>query len=68
MKTTVHGERKQTGAKISTVLYLQLRALALLQGRQVGELIDDAIVDYLAKEAEAAAVTKRTKAPRHKRG
>jgi len=58
-------EAKQTGAKINTTLYTRLRAQAILEGRQVGELIDDAIRGYFATiEGDA----KRTKPPRPKRG
>lgn len=42
-------ERKQVGAKLDPEIYRQLRALALLQGRQAGELIDEAMRDLLAK-------------------
>lgn len=66
--TTVD-EPKQTGAKLSPATYRQIRALALLQGRTVGEVIDEACVAYLAAtEAKANADAKRTKAPRPKRG
>ena len=53
-------EAKQTGAKITTTLYLQLRAQALLQGRTVGELIDDAIRLYLGQHE---GKPRRTKFP-----
>ncbi len=42
-------ERKQVGTKLDPELYRQIRALALLQGRQAGELIDEAMRDLLAK-------------------
>ena len=62
-------EPKQTGAKLNPETYRRVRALALLQGRTVGELIDEACTAYLtATEAKANADAKRTKAPRPKRG
>lgn len=43
------GARVQPGTFLDSNLYRQARSLALVQGRNVGELIDDAIKDYLAK-------------------
>lgn len=40
---------KQTGAHIDAEIYKQARARALLEGRRVGELISDAIAEYLQK-------------------
>jgi len=42
-------ERKQVGTKLDPEIYRQIRALALLQGRQAGELIDEAMRDYLMR-------------------
>jgi hypothetical protein len=56
-------ERKQVGTLLDAALYRQIRALALLQGRQAGELIDEAMKDYLAKHNIPAksGTFKRTK-------
>jgi len=61
--TTGPDDRKQVGTQINTDLYRRLRALAILQNRRVGALIDDAIKDYLAKNniRVKAETPKRTK-------
>ena len=61
--TIGNSEPKQTGAKLNPETYRRVRALALLQGRTVGELIDEACTDYLAKHAQAVKPEKprRTK-------
>jgi hypothetical protein len=41
--------RMQIGSLIDSALYRQARALALMQQRNVGELIDEALRDYFAK-------------------
>ena len=41
--------RKQIGATLDVGLYRQMRASALLEGRTVAELLDDAMKLYLAK-------------------
>ncbi len=56
---------KQTGAKITPSLYNRLRAQALIEGRTIGGLIDDAIKAYFAL---IEGDTTRTKPPRPKRG
>ena len=56
---------RQTGAKITPSLYTRLRAQALMEGRTIGGLIDDAIRGYFAIIDGDAS---RTKAPRPKRG
>ena len=67
--TIGNSEPRQTGAKLNPETYRRVRALALLQGRTVGELIDEACVAYLAAtEANANTVATRTKASRPKRG
>lgn len=57
-------EKKQTGALIDVDLYQRARAQALLERRRVGELISDAIRDYLEKRAKQPRATlRRTKYP-----
>jgi len=41
--------RKQVGAMVDSTLYHQARVLALTQNRTVGDLLDEALRDYLAK-------------------
>lgn len=42
-------ERVQVGSLINKRLWQQLRAQALLEGRTAGEVLDEAISDYLKK-------------------
>jgi|GEM_PF-5096710 len=41
--------RVQPGTFLDSALYQRARAQALIEGRNVGELIDSAIEEYLAK-------------------
>ncbi len=41
--------RVQPGTFLDAALYQRARAQALIEGRNVGEVIDDALKDYLAK-------------------
>ena len=41
--------RKQFGAKIDSELYRMVKALAIIQNRPIGEVIDDALREYLAE-------------------
>jgi hypothetical protein len=41
--------KKNIGVKVDDLLWRRLRALAIKQGRLSGELLDEAIADYLAK-------------------
>jgi|WetSurSiteA1Bulk_404760.scaffolds.fasta_scaffold677243_1 hypothetical protein len=43
-------QRQQVGTRIDPDLYREVKALAILQRRTAGEIIDDAILAYLAKE------------------
>jgi hypothetical protein len=45
-----NNERKQVGTKISVAIYDQMKAIAAMKHKQVGELIDEACGDYIAKE------------------
>ncbi len=56
-------ERKQVGTKLDPELYRQIRALALLQGRRAGELIDEAMREYLMRHSISikSETPKRTK-------
>lgn len=45
-------ERKQIGAKVDPETYRQIRAQAVLRGRTVGDLIDEAIREWLDKHRE----------------
>ncbi len=55
-------ERKQVGTKLDAGLYRQIRALAILQGKEAGQLIDDAIRAYLAAQmAQPKIEVKRSK-------
>ena len=51
-------DRKQTGALIDTALYRRMKSLAVLQDRRVGELIDEALRDYLARHRTPMVRTK----------
>jgi metal-responsive CopG/Arc/MetJ family transcriptional regulator len=42
-------ERKNIGVSIDAVLWRRLRALAILEGKGTGELLDAAIREYLEK-------------------
>ena len=42
-------ERKQIGVKIDSELWMQIKILALKQGRTAGELLQDAMRLYLEK-------------------
>jgi hypothetical protein len=64
---TTENTRKQVGTQLNTQLYTRLRALAVLQGRRVGALIDDAIAAYLAAHERTHTVASRTRAPGPKR-
>ncbi len=43
-------KKKQTGALIDSNLYRRIKSLSVLHQRRVGDLIDDAISAYLARE------------------
>ncbi len=43
------GERIQVGSLIDANLYHQAKALAAIQRRNTGEVIDDALREYLGK-------------------
>ena len=45
-------ERKQIGVKIDSELWLQIKVLALKQGRTGGELLEEAMRAYLEKKAK----------------
>ena len=57
--STINPGRKQVGTQIDVELYRQIRVLALQQGRRAGEVIDEALRDYIAKQRETRS--KRTK-------
>jgi hypothetical protein len=57
----IMSEKKQVGTQLNADLYLQARMRALAEGRNVGELIDDAIRAYLEKVALPKVEFKRTK-------
>ena len=42
-------ERKQIGVKIDSELWMQIKILALKQGRTGGQLLEDALRLYLGK-------------------
>ncbi len=54
-------EKKQTGALISIDLYQRARAQALLEGRTVGEVIDDALLAYLSEKVPTFVRTRPPK-------
>ena len=53
--------RKQTGAKIDSETYRMIKALAIIQNRTIGEVIDDALREYLAENMPI----ERTKWPKN---
>ena len=48
-KPPVEKKRVQPGTFLNAALYKRARSQALIEGRNVGELIDSAIEEYLAK-------------------
>ncbi len=42
-------ERRQVGVKVNISLWRRLRALAIKEGKLGGELLDEAIRDYLER-------------------
>ncbi len=56
-------ERIQVGTLLDAALYGRIRALALKQRCNAGELIDKAMRLYLEQNENEPAVPKRTKAP-----
>lgn len=49
---------KQVGAVLDKVLYMQVKAQAVLENRKIGEVIDDAIRAYLS-QIETPAFTRK---------
>ncbi len=45
-------ERKQIGVKIDSELWMQIKILALKQGRTAGELLEDAMRLYLKTKTD----------------
>ncbi|RZB34869.1 MAG: hypothetical protein SRB1_00637 [Desulfobacteraceae bacterium Eth-SRB1] len=43
-------ERKQIGVKIDSALWTRMKITALEQGRTAGELLEDAMREYLKKK------------------
>jgi hypothetical protein len=48
-RTKKEPERKQIGVKIDSALWLEMKLLALKEGRTGGELLERAIREYLKK-------------------
>jgi predicted HicB family RNase H-like nuclease len=44
-------QRQQVGARVTATVYRQLKAKAALEGVAVGALVEQAIVEFLAREA-----------------
>lgn len=44
------GKKQQIGTLVDTELYRQIRALAYLEGRRAGDIIEDALRLYLETE------------------
>jgi hypothetical protein len=60
-KMTDQSKRKQVGTQLDADLYRQIKSLAVLRGRMVGELIDDAIRAYLEKQDVPAFTRKKSR-------
>ncbi len=56
-------KRKQVGTKLNPELYRQIKALALLQGLEAGELIDEIFKEYIAKHLTFTGSEDLTPAP-----
>ena len=48
-KSTDSNQRVNIGVDVDDGLWRRLRALAMIQGRVTGELLDEAIAEYLKK-------------------
>lgn len=47
-KKEAKDERLQVGARITAATYRQLKARAAMSGRKIGELVEQAITEFLA--------------------
>ncbi|MCH9027832.1 MAG: hypothetical protein IIA05_12100 [Proteobacteria bacterium] len=45
-------QRKQPGMQINTGLYARIKAMAALRGVRIGDVVDDAMVDYLDRQED----------------
>ncbi len=56
------GEKKQIGSLIDVDLYRQAKALASMQGKRAGDVIEDALRAYLKRYSKAFGQAKKGKA------
>lgn len=45
-------QRKQPGMQINTGLYARIKAMAALRGVRIGDVVDDAMADYLDRQED----------------
>ena len=45
-------QRKQPGFQVDVKLYARMKALAALRGVRIGDVIDDAMADYLNRQGD----------------
>ena len=45
-------QRKQPGMQVDVKLYARIKALAALRGLRIGDVIDDAMADYLDRQED----------------
>ena len=47
-----NSQRKQPGMQVDVKLYARMKALAALRGVRIGDVIDDAMADYLDQQGD----------------
>ena len=45
-------QRKQPGMQVDVKLYARMKAMAALRGVRIGDVIDDAMAEYLDRQGE----------------
>ena len=45
-------QRKQPGMQINTGLYARMKAMAALRGMRIGDVVDEAMADYLNRQED----------------
>ena len=45
-------QRKQPGMQVDVKLYARIKAMAALRGVRIGDVVDDALADYLDRQED----------------
>ena len=45
-------QRKQPGMQVDVKLYARIKAMAALRGVRIGDVVDDALADYLERQED----------------